>query len=127
MPDYPIIEEITDFIIKYSSYIHRDKIKEFIQKHIEYNTCMYLTDKNGEIAAVVRWNVIDNGRVAHVLDLIIREDFRNNGMIKTLLIKGLMKFPTVRYLSWERLGKYPKRKPRIYSIWEILKRRKVNG
>lgn len=122
MPDD--IDRITDFVIKYSSYTDRDKIKECIKKHIEYNTCIYLTDKDDKIAAVVRWNVEKDGTVAHVLDLIIREDFRNNGMIKTLLLRGLMKYPTVKYLSWERLRKYPYRKPRIYSIWEILKNRK---
>lgn len=112
------LDRITDFIIKYSMYVDREKIKECVRQHLKYNTLIYVTDKKGKIAAVCRWNV--EGTIAHVIDLMIREDYRNNGMIKTILTKGLIKYPYVTYLCWERGDKYPDRPKKYFSVLRML-------
>ena len=121
-----LTDKLTEFVIKYSNHTKKGTIREIIRKHLEYNTCIYLTDEKNEIGAVVRWNISKSGIIAHVLDLIVRPDFRRRGLIKTMLIKGLIKYPLVRFLSWERETKYPDRERRVYSVEKILKGVKVN-
>lgn len=114
------IEKIIDFIIEYSPYVDREKIKEVIEKHIEYGTCDFVFDKNGELIFVCRWNVKEN--VGEILDLIIAPKYRNRLKIfKWILARNWMKFPWVRFLEWRRETKYPNRKPTIYSIEEIMR------
>jgi len=112
------LDAITDFVIKYSSYTKRDELKERIRKHLEFNTCIYAVDTKGEIFAVCLWNV--EGNTAHVIDFMVREDFRNNGMIKTVLIKGLLKYPYVTHLRWERRTKYPDRPMKDFPVNRLL-------
>lgn len=114
------LDKITDFVIKYSSYTKRDELRERIKKHLEFNTCIYAVDKKGDIFAVCLWNVEDFGRVAHIIDFMVREDYRNNGMIKTTLAKGLLKYPTVTHLKWERRNKYPERPMKFFSVDRML-------
>jgi hypothetical protein len=127
------INAIADFVIKYSpknkkgkaQYIEedRDKIKGQVIKHIQYKTCVILRDMDG-IAAVCRYNISPSGAVAHILDLIIKPEYRNKIFFKRLLIKGLRIWPQVRFLEWERLSKYPNRERKFYSVAKMLKRSK---
>ena len=73
--------------------------------------------------ALARWNISPSGKIAFVLDTIIKEGYRNNGMMRKLIEKGTNAFPSVKYLSWERQWKYKDREQKIYSVKQILKRR----
>lgn len=113
------MDEIIDFIIKYSYHTDREKIKEVIEKHLEYGTCDFALDKDGEIIFMCRWNV--NKNTAEVLDLIIAPKYRNRRKIfKWIIARNWGKFPWVRFLKFKRETKYPERKPKIYSIEEIM-------
>lgn len=95
------IKPIVDFVVKNSPHKDKKLIKEVIKKHIEYKTCVILFDKDNKVVAVVRWNMVGL-TVAHILDLIIREDYRNKNLIKRLLLKGIKMFPTIRAITYER-------------------------
>lgn len=115
------IDDIVNFIIENTRYFDKDMIANYIKKHLEYGTCDYLTDNEGNLMYVSRWNV--NGRTAHILDFIVAEKYRNrvNKLFKFSLTRGLLRFPGVRLLSWERETKYPNRKQRLYSVYQMLK------
>lgn len=116
-----MLNEITDFAIKEGNYGHidREKIKEFVKKHIEYKTIIIVKDKQG-ILAVCRWNMTLD--TAQILDLIIRKN-EEKSLIKRILIKGIRMYPSAKYLSFERERKYPDRVKRKYLISDILRRR----
>ena len=116
------IEEIVDFIVKYSPYKDRELIKQYIELHIKYKTCIVVYEGN-EIIAVARWNISPSGTIAFVLDTIIKEGYRNNGMMIKLIEKGTSIWKSVKYLAWERGWKYPDREQKIYSLKQLLKRR----
>lgn len=116
------IDDIVDFIIKYSPYKDRDKIREYINLHLLYHTCIVIYEGD-EIIAVARWNISPSGKIAFVLDTIIKEGYRNNGMMKRLIEEGTSVWKSVKYLAWEREWKYPDREQKIYSLKQILKRR----
>ena len=117
------IDAIADFVIKYGDRKEeeKEKIKEVITQHINFKTCIVVHDLNG-VAGICRWNVSDSGTVAHILDLIIKPEYRNKRYINRLLIKGLKLYPDVKFLEWEREIKYPNREPQCFSVDKILKR-----
>jgi len=120
------IDEIVKFIIDHGKglydLLNLEAIKEFVIKHLEYKTIIIVRDEEG-ILAVCRWNMttIDT---AYVLDLIIRKGHTYKQLIKRILLKGIKMYPQAKYLTWERLKKYPDRKQRKYSISDMLRRRK---
>lgn len=123
------IPKVIAFISKYSPYNDADKIKEIVERHILFKTCIvvYNNEKDKDIAAVCRWNMLPNGRIAHILDLIIHPDYRSKDYIQRILIKGLSLYPKARWLIWERENKHPGRKQQVVSIAAMLKdRRKIN-
>lgn len=113
------IEKIVDFVLKYSIYKSREVIKKIIQQHLEYKTCDWAFDKDGEIIFVCRWNV--NGVTAYVLDFILNPKYRNRGtrIFKWVLVRNLPRFPYIRFLKWDRELK--DKRQRFYSIKEMLK------
>lgn len=120
------LKKIVDFVMKYSTYTDRETIAEYIQQHWQYKTAFVVYDANNEIAAVCRWNVSPSGTVATVLDLIIREDWRNKNLMRQLLTKALWTFPKLKYISFERGydNKQPCEKPlKTYSIERFLRHR----
>lgn len=121
------IDAIADFVIKYGGRKkeEREKIKEVIKQHINYKTCIVVHDLDG-VVAVCRWNISNSGKVAHILDLIIKPEHRNKHYINRLLIKGLKIWPSVKFLEWEREIKYPNRERKYFSVEKILKRRNFN-
>jgi hypothetical protein len=119
------LNKIVDFIQKYApQYKDREVIKQYVLKHFEYKTAFVGYDSNNDVIFVCRWNLSNSGIIAHILDLYIREDYRNQNIIQLLLTKGIWNFPTIRYISFERGKKYPNREQKIYSVERILKRSK---
>ena len=113
------LQEITQFVID-NAEKSRGSI-EFIQsrikKHIAFGTYTIGDDEKG-ITHVCIWNI--EGVTAQAIDCIVRKDLRNRGMIKKIVIMGLIKFPYVRNISWERVFKYPRRKFRFYTVKQLL-------
>jgi len=91
-------------------------LRDIILKHIEYGTIVTLYDENG-LYAVARFNT--DGKVAFVLDTAIRVDKRDGNTLKTLIKEGLLRFPKVKYLKFERALK--NRKMNIIKIKKFLK------
>jgi len=116
------MDKIVSFIKKYSPYRDEEKIKEYIKLHLDYKTCFVGTDNLGEITFICRWNISQDGKTADILDLYIREDWRNKDLIRQLLERGLWIFPKVEYITFERGVKYPNKNRKVYSVERILKR-----
>ena len=116
--DEKSLNKIADFIHKYApQYTDREKLKEYILKHFEYKTA-FVGEENGEITFVCRWNI--EGDTAVILDLYIREDYRNKNLVKQLLAKGIWLFPMVKKIKFERFVKYGGRM-RELSVDKIFK------
>ena len=117
------ITQILKFVIKYGearySNINIEKFIENIIKHYIYKTCFVVYDENNEIEAVARWNIYPSGKVAKILDVIIRPDKRNGALMQKMFCKGLMMFPMVKYIIWER---FPNREIRFSSVEKLLRR-----
>jgi GNAT superfamily N-acetyltransferase len=117
------LNKIADFIQRYAPhYTDRELLKEYILKHWEFKTAFVMMDGE-EIAAVCRWNISDDGKVAEILDLYIDEKFRGKKIIQMFLQKGLWIFPQVKYIRFERFMKYPNREKSLIPIEKVLKRR----
>jgi len=92
-------EDVTDFIMKYSTYTNRDDVERWVKLHEKYKTILVVYDEG--IAGICRWNILPSGKDAHILDLIIREDHRGTGLLQRMLLQGLKMYPTVENLKFE--------------------------
>ena len=119
-----MMDEIIDFIIQYGGGVYsnynRENLREIVGKHLTYNTFTILRNKEDKIIAVARWNIY--GTVAHILDVIVKKENRNMGILNVLVSIGWTKFPFVKFISFERETKYPNRKSRIYRIEQFLRK-----
>jgi len=112
---------IVKFVKKYApQYQDEEAIRRVIEQHLKYRTCIVIWDKD-EVIAVCRWNVWGIS-TAHILDLIIHPKYRRKRLITRMLIMGLKMYPQVKFISFERLMKYPDREQRVYSIKQFLRR-----
>ena len=120
------IDHILDFIYKegkglYSTLV-KDRLEEAIKGHLKYGTCI-LIKEDKEIIAFVRWNWIGN-QTAEIIDVIIKKEYRKDNILKKILIYGVGKNPNCHYIQFGR-KKYPGRKPKLYRVYDLLKRRKT--
>jgi len=76
-----------------------ETLRSVIQKHLEYGTLVTLYDEQG-IYAVGRFNIDD--KVAVILDVAVRKDKRYTHALQTMIKEGLIRFPKVKYLKFER-------------------------
>lgn len=76
-----------------------DVLRDVIQKHLEYGTLITLYDEQG-LYAVGRFNI--NDKVAIILDVAVRKDKRFKHELQTMIKEGLIRFPRVKYLKFER-------------------------
>jgi len=115
------IDEIVDFIFEHTNYTPDRKLwTEIVSKHLQYNTCMIIHQDN-KVIAFYRWNIIQDGTVAELLDLMIEKTYRNNGIINMMIKEFIKGHPTVKWLIWKRGIKYPDRQPVCYEINRFLK------
>lgn len=117
-------DKIIDFIIRYTTYTDREKIREVIRKHLEYNTCMVIYGGSGEIAAVARWNISSDGRIAEILDVVLAPKYRKKGILRRMLLRGWQLFPTVTHIKWKvgHKRKFAKGETFVVPIRKLLKR-----
>jgi len=96
--------EVADFVVEnsdglYGSDAHAH-IAQYAYVHSIYGTLMVVR-KSGAIVAVCRWNWLSSGE-AKIIDLIIREDFRNKQVARDMLLKAKMAMPRLEHISFQR-------------------------
>ena len=83
--------------------LHKDedieKIRDCVYKHLMFGTLVTLYDKKG-LYAVTLFNV--DGKVAIILDTVVRKDKRSPQVLKDMIKEGLLRFPKCKYLKFER-------------------------
>jgi GNAT superfamily N-acetyltransferase len=120
------VEKAVDFIMAHSTYKNRDNLLERVQQHYDYKTCKILMDTGSGIFAVVLWDISPDQEVCTIRDLVIREDHRNQGLMKQFLKEGLKIWP-VKYLEWNRdynedgSDRWPKNKR--FKVSSLLRRK----
>jgi len=110
------LEKIVDFVIKYSIYFDREKIKEVIKLHIAYGTILCPLDKDKEIMGLAIWNIRDE--TAYISEVIVNPKYRGIKFIKFLFARGWNKFPNVKYINFKR-RKYGN-KERTYKMEKLI-------
>lgn len=115
------IDKLICFVRKYLKYEDEGLLKVYIMKHFEYGTIDYAIDSNGEIVALCRWNVSDDGKIGDILDFAVREDFRNTCVGKDFIKRALKRFNKMETLRFKR-GLRGDERIRNVSIDKILKR-----
>ena len=122
----PNVQQIVDFIQKYATYKDRAALEVRIAKHIDYKTYFVVYDLVGDIVGCCLWNISPDGKTCQVLDCIIKNEYRNNGMMRNMLTRGLAMWPMVKLLQFNRdytddgHDRWPDDK--IYDINRILRR-----
>lgn len=126
IPQKDLLARLVDFVVDYFPAYrnHRDGIGRLIALHMKYGTFDYISE-NGEIIACVRWNIEDNGKTAHILDLVIHPKYRGSVLLpKRLIARNWIRFPWVRQLRFGRGQKYSERPTKVYDLFKLMKRRK---
>jgi hypothetical protein len=115
-----------EFIYAYSTYKDKEKLRDRIQRHIAFKTCKVVLDKDGFVCAVCLWNISPDALEAHVIDMVIREDYRKTDIMRWILREGLKIWP-VKFLRWNRDytedGHDRWTEPKVWSVERFLRRK----
>ena len=114
-----MLNEITEFILKYGKFAEEERTRFVVSKHLEYDTYVLLRDNENKIVAFAGFDI--KNRTAKVLRTVVRPDFRGKRILKLLVYMSKIKFPFLEFLYFER-DKYPGKKQRLYNIDKFLKR-----
>jgi hypothetical protein len=91
-----------EFMLHYSTYQSYETHAVRLQAHQAYKTCRIILDPADDtVIAVCLWNISADGKTAHVLDYIVREDWRNRNLAIQILRDG-MKIWKVEELVWDK-------------------------
>jgi len=114
-----LVKALIDFISFFDKYKKDQQwTKEQIITGVLSKTVDWL-QVNGEIKALVRFNVVNDGRVADILDLRIT-DKRGIEIMKLFARRAKRNFPSLEYIRFERGIKYPGKKHKMVDIeWFI--------
>lgn len=117
------LEKIVEFIMENSTWTNRKNLKEDLE--YRFNNFLAFTEYIGdEIIAFCRWNILDDGRKVEVIDMIIRPDYRNQGLMYKMFKRGLSIWNNVETIEYERGyndGSY-KMPTKIFKAQQLLKR-----
>lgn len=124
-----LTKDPVEFVMHYATYTDKESLRERIQKHIEYKTCKILFDTRSFICAICLWNISVDCLEVEIIDLVIREDFRNKDLMRQILMEGLKIWP-VKFMKWNRDytkdGSSRWHNPKIFSVECFLRRKNVN-
>lgn len=122
------IIRVVEFICKEAPEfaVDRKTLEDVIAKHDEYGTLLILRNQAREIIAVARWNYLD-AKTAHVLECVVKKEYRHPAIIKHLLVTAQSHRPELEYIVFERERKYPYGSKKIYRINRVTKKEKSNG
>jgi len=114
-----LVNNIYEFVKDYFYNINDKDIKNAIWMHLFYGTIdvIYSGDK---IIACVRWNISETGMICHVLDLIISPESDGVKIVRKFILRNYERFPSVKWIKFERKTKYPSRSSRLYRISGLL-------
>jgi hypothetical protein len=94
-----------------------EDIEKQVANHLKYGTYS-IAFSEGRLVGILRFNV--NGLTAEGLDCVVHPDYSMKSVFKYLLLAAWKKFPYVRYVTFERLSKYPFREPRFYELQKLI-------
>lgn len=94
-------EKVLDFAIENLKYPDRELLKKYIEEHLKYGTIDYAIDTNNNIVGYVRFNILDD--VWDIIDFAVDKKWRRKGIGKDLILRGLERFPTGKYIKFERV------------------------
>lgn len=112
-----IVSLITEKLPEYKG--KEDEVRGIVLKHMSFGTIEAIF-RNGECIAVTRWNISPTGTTANVLDLVVADGVDGVRIIKKLILRGWLRFPTLKYICFERGLKYSGQK--TLSIQKILRK-----
>ena len=114
-----ILDKLVEFITYFETYKQDCQwTKEQIITGILANTVDWVQD-NGRITAIVRFNLLNDGRIADILDLRIT-DKRGIEIMKLFARRAKRNFPSLEYIRFERDIKYPNRGHKLIEIQKFL-------
>ena len=113
------VDRIVGFLYR-NGYDHLPEniLRDGVIRTVESNCYVVVEDRFG-IAAMSWFDIV--GWDAHVKRAIVREDVRNKGLIKYMIVLAWQKFPFLKRMTFERLAKYPNRLPKIYELSRFFK------
>jgi len=121
-----ITEDIAQFCIDNSKGIYTQSalydLCKAISMHIEYNTILVMKDSGG-IAVMCRWNISEDGLTAVIIDFVIRKEYRERKIIKSILLYGLSMFPNVKVLAYDKYKDGKIVRKGLHSVDRFLRRR----
>lgn len=113
--------KIVEFLKPYYPDTDYETIFNGIDKYFNRGTYDYAL-KDGEVVAVVLWELLKNGTVAHIKDLIIKKEYRNMGIWKDFVVRAVKQNPHIVKVSFNRSRRNDGR-TRTYNIekftWRI--------
>jgi len=115
-----LLEKLVEFSQKYLPYEDRDLIKNYFKTHSGYGTIDFAVDDKQEIIGLVRYNISPDGETGEILDLVIRPDWRYQGLGNNFIRKALKTFTKAKFLAFRRDRKTRKEERRLL-ISEVLK------
>lgn len=115
--EHDVISFIKDNIFEYAK-LNDSDIADIVLEHIKYGTYDEMRH-NGKIIAVVRYNI--DGPTAEILDLIIAPGYNSLYIMRRFIVRGLSRFFYIRYVSYYRQYKNPRKKIVVLSIKKLLK------
>lgn len=97
------IDDVVYLIVNHGKYkCTLDELKEIIKQHSQYDTLETIR-MGRELVAYTRYNIVGNTVI--VIDSVVKKDYRNKHLLKLMLSNGLIKFPTTRYMKYQRCWK----------------------
>lgn len=114
--------KIVEFLKPYYQETSYETIFNGIDKYFTRGTYDYAL-KDGEVVGVVLWELLNEETVAHIKDLIIREDFRGTGIWKDFVLRAMQHNPRIKKISFNRLRRNDG-KTRTYCIEKLTWRSK---
>lgn len=117
------VEKVLAFYLKHmpNHQKNKEELRIAIKEHINFNTIDSL-ERLGKLTAVVRYNISQDGRTAHVLDMAIARGEDGQKVIRYFVARGWSRFPSLKFVRFERELKYD-RPQREYPISQFFKKR----
>ena len=112
-----VLNDIAKLAIRYhAQYKDADKLDliDRLEQHYAYGTLDWLYRKD-EIVAAVIYNIINEGRVANILDMVIKPSENSIKIMKYFIARGWMRFPSLQFIRFERAFK-DKKGYRMYRM-----------
>lgn len=109
------MNDFYELVTEETTYTDVNKFGQEFERHLLFKTGIVLYDEKKEAYAICRWNMV-NQKTAHLLDLIVRADYKNKGVMFQVTRMGLELWPGLKYLVFERGYDDGKQVKKIHKI-----------